>query len=214
MREPADGEGQLYTLGLLERVRAECKDLWGTSSKLYFRVDELLRELADPNLHDVPTNLPFRVEMWDRHDKGIRWVVSASSSEAIGHAAFDMAIANYPGDRFTLRNGALVIREHKPNTSIYSTRFSSSIQKERCHFDWEPGHTDGFGFHEIKFEWPLDTNPIQAWVYLAQHSPHRYNMMRAEVITREISRLRDNTNLTADELRCRLHYSSISGFIV
>ena len=81
-------------------------------------------------------------------------------------------------------------------------------------FEWEPGHTDGFGFHEIKFEWPLDTNPIQAWVYLAQHSPHRYNMMRAEVITREISRLRDNTDLIADELRCRLHYSSISGFIV
>jgi hypothetical protein len=22
--------------------------------------------LADPNLHDIPGNLPFRVEMWDR----------------------------------------------------------------------------------------------------------------------------------------------------
>jgi len=33
---------------------------------------------------------------------------------AIGHAALDMAIANYPSERFTLRNGALVIREYKP----------------------------------------------------------------------------------------------------
>jgi hypothetical protein len=114
MREPAGDHGQLHTLGLLERLRAECKDLWGISLKLYFRVDELLRELADPNLHDIPSNLPFRVEMWDRGDKHIRWVVSASSSVSIAHAALDMAIANYPSERFTLRNGALVIREYRP----------------------------------------------------------------------------------------------------
>ncbi len=114
MTETAVGEGQLHTLGLLERLRAECKDLWGSSSKAYFRVDELLRELANPNLHDIPTNLPFRVEMWDRNDQHIRWVISASSSVSIGHAALDMAIASFPHERFTLRNGALVIRQHPP----------------------------------------------------------------------------------------------------
>ena len=31
---------------------------------------------------------------------------------AIGHAAMDAAIANYPDQRFTLRNGILVIRRH------------------------------------------------------------------------------------------------------
>jgi hypothetical protein len=70
--------------------------------------------LANPNLRDIPTNLPFRVEMWDRHDQHIRWLISASASVAIGHAAFDVAIANYPNERFILRNRALVIREHKP----------------------------------------------------------------------------------------------------
>ncbi len=79
-----------------------------------FRVDEMLRELANPNLHDIPTNLPFRVEMWDRHDQHIRWVISASSSVSMGHAALDVAIANFPSERFTLRNRALVIREYKP----------------------------------------------------------------------------------------------------
>jgi hypothetical protein len=67
-----------------------------------------------PDLHDIPTNLPFRVEMWDRHDQHIRWVISASSSVSIGHVALDVAIANYPSERFTLRNRALVIREYKP----------------------------------------------------------------------------------------------------
>ena len=60
---------------------------------------------------------PFRVEMWDRHDQHMRWVISASSSMLIGHAALDVAIANFPGERFTLRNRALVIREHKPEAA-------------------------------------------------------------------------------------------------
>jgi hypothetical protein len=111
---PSDDNDQLNTLGLLERLREETKLLWGTSSDLYFRVDELLRELANPNLHDIPARLPFRVELWDRSDQHLRWVIAASSSVAIGHAALDAAIANYPGQRFTLRNGILVIREHQP----------------------------------------------------------------------------------------------------
>lgn len=107
-------DGQLHTLGLLEELRSECKNLWGASSSFYFRVDELLRELANPNLHDIPTQLPFRVELWDRNNQHIRWVIAASSSVAIGHAALDAAIANYPDQRFTLRNRILVIREHAP----------------------------------------------------------------------------------------------------
>ncbi len=112
MTNEPDGEGQLHTLGLLEKLLTECKSLWGASSNAYFRVDELLRELANPNLHDIPRNLPFRVEMWDRSDQRVRWVIAASASVAIGHAALDAAIANYPDQRFTLRNGILVIREH------------------------------------------------------------------------------------------------------
>jgi hypothetical protein len=109
---PTSESGQLYTLDLLERLRAECRELWGTTSETYHRVDKLLRELANPNLHDIPGNLPFRVELWDRHDQHIRWVIAASASVAIGHAALDTAIASYPDQRFTLRNGILVIRKH------------------------------------------------------------------------------------------------------
>jgi hypothetical protein len=73
-------EGQLHTLGLLEELRDECNRLWGASSDACFRVDDLLRQPANPNLHDIPANLPFRVELWDRHDRHIRWVISASAS--------------------------------------------------------------------------------------------------------------------------------------
>jgi hypothetical protein len=74
----------------------------------------LLRELANPNLHDIPARLLFRVELWDRSDQHVRWVISASASVAVSHAALDAAIACYPEQRFTLRNGIQVIREHIP----------------------------------------------------------------------------------------------------
>ena len=114
MSRGPQGEGQLHTLGLLEQLREESKGLWGASSEAYFRVDAKLRELANPNLHDIPTHLPFRVELWDRSDQQIRWVIAASSSAAIGHAALDAAIASYPEQRFTLHHGMLVIRQHAP----------------------------------------------------------------------------------------------------
>ena len=114
MGENCEEDGQLYTLGLLEQLCAEGKGLWGASSEAYFRIEKLLRDLANPNLHDIPTNLPFRVEMWERSTQHVRWVVAACSSVAVGHAALDSAIQNYPGQRFTLRNGIQVIREHVP----------------------------------------------------------------------------------------------------
>lgn len=110
MSEP-DENGQLYTLGLLEELRTELGTLWGKSSDAYFRIDKLLRQLSNPNLHDIG-NLQFRVELWDRHSQHVRWVVAASSSVSIAHAAFDAAIANYPGERFSLRQGIMLIREH------------------------------------------------------------------------------------------------------
>ena len=91
-----EADGQLHTLSVLEQLRDASKGLWGASSEAYFRVDELLRQLANPNLHDIPRNLPFRVEMWDQSDQHIRWVIAASASVAVGHAAMDAAIANYP----------------------------------------------------------------------------------------------------------------------
>jgi hypothetical protein len=114
---PSEACGQLHTLGLVEQLRDESRTLWGTSSEVYFRIEGLLRELANPNLHDLPMRLPFRVEMWNETDQHIRLVVAACASVVVGHAALDMAIASYPGQRFTLRNGVQVIREYVPTNA-------------------------------------------------------------------------------------------------
>ena len=59
-----EADGQLHSLSVLEQLREASKCLWGASSEAYFRVDELLRELANSNLHDIP-----RIEMWDQSDQ-------------------------------------------------------------------------------------------------------------------------------------------------
>ena len=72
---------------------------WGTSTELYFRVDKLLNQLANPNLHNILPNLQIHVELWDRYDKHIRWVIAATSSIVIGVAAFDVAVSMHPQER-------------------------------------------------------------------------------------------------------------------
>jgi hypothetical protein len=104
-------DGQLHTLGLLEQLRAESKELWGTSSKLYHRVDHLLRELANLNLHDI-ANMSYRIELWDRHPKHIRWTIGAIGHVTIAQATFEAAVRERPHERFTLRHGIRLIREH------------------------------------------------------------------------------------------------------
>jgi hypothetical protein len=113
-QDPTEDAGQLHTLGLLERLRSECKDLWCASSDAYFRVDGLLRELSNPNLHDINSNLGYHVELWDGRDLHIRWVVAATDTIAIQRAAFDAAVAKWPQYPFKLRKGISVIREYSP----------------------------------------------------------------------------------------------------
>jgi hypothetical protein len=38
-------------------------------------VDALLRELVNPNLHDI-ANMSFRVELWDLHARHARWMIA------------------------------------------------------------------------------------------------------------------------------------------
>jgi hypothetical protein len=53
-----------------------------------------------------------RIELWERYAEHIRWTVAASSSIVLAHAAFDAAIEEWPNERFTLRNGIMLICEY------------------------------------------------------------------------------------------------------
>ena len=107
----APDDGQLHTLGLLERLRSETNLVRGAYDGLYGRVDKLLRELENPNLHDI-ANMSFRVELWDQHALHIRWVIAAAGSVFLARVAFEEAIRQWPDQKLTLRQGIMLISEH------------------------------------------------------------------------------------------------------
>jgi hypothetical protein len=110
--EPA---GQIYTLDLLERLHKGLRDFGQTKDELFWRIDALLRELRNPNLHEVELTTAFQIELWDRYGKShLRMVIAATSSIMIAHAAFDAAVKEYAAEHLTLRKGAMVLRDHKP----------------------------------------------------------------------------------------------------
>lgn len=81
-------------------------------------------------------------------------------------------------------------------------------------FEWEPNHTEGFGFVRIRFECPINAEPVPGWVYLAQHSQHRYNLHSLEVITTLIPGLRNRANIAGQYPQCKVHFSSAAGVII
>jgi hypothetical protein len=108
-------EGQIYTLNLLERLHAGLRDFGQTKDELYWRIDALLRELRNPNLHEVELTTAYQIELWDRYGKDhLRMVIAATSSIMVAHAAFDAAVKQYATEHLMLRKGAMVLRDHKP----------------------------------------------------------------------------------------------------
>ena len=122
MTNEPEEDGQLYALGLIEELRDDLRAFDGAKDALYSRIERALRELANPNLHDVNLVSAFKIELWDRYGRDhLRLVIAATSSIVVAHAAFDAAVAQYSGERLTLRKGAMVLREHgkvEPSSSV------------------------------------------------------------------------------------------------
>jgi hypothetical protein len=108
-------DGQIHTLGLLEQLREDLGVFGHAKGEFYSRIDKLLRELANPNLHEVNLVTAFKIELWDRYGRDhLRMVIAATSSIEIAHAAFDAAVRQYASERLTLRKGAMVFRKYDP----------------------------------------------------------------------------------------------------
>ena len=112
MSQEAPVHEEIDAFGLLERLLAECGKAQKDLSGCIHRLEVVRRQLASPHLPDVPLQLPFKVEMWDRQEDHIQWVVAVASTVTIAHGAFDAAVSSYPDYRWMLRNGILVIRRY------------------------------------------------------------------------------------------------------
>jgi hypothetical protein len=81
-------------------------------------------------------------------------------------------------------------------------------------FEWQPNQVEGFAFARVEFEYPVGGQRRDAWIYLAAHSMHRYNMRRAEVITSHIQDLPQRGNFAGADIGCRLHFPRVHGLII
>ena len=72
---------------------------------------------------------------------------------------------------------------------------------------WDPASPDGqrFGITEIELE--LKDKRYRAWIYTAEHSPHRFNNMIAEVLTERIDGI-------AKGLNCAIHVQRFRPLLV
>ena len=98
-------------------MRSETRLFRNHHDDLAGRVDKLLREIANPNLHDI-ANLNYRMELWGKYALHIRWTMAAVGHIDLARAAFDEAVKQFPNQRLTLRNGILVIQEHPRDRPI------------------------------------------------------------------------------------------------
>jgi hypothetical protein len=112
MSQDLEPQGQIYTLDLLERLHKGLRHYGNAQNDLYYRIDALLRELANPNLHTVELTTAYEIELWDRYGKDhLRMVIAVASNVSIAHAAFDAAFKEYPNERLTLRMGIRLLRD-------------------------------------------------------------------------------------------------------
>jgi hypothetical protein len=112
MSQDPEPQGQIYTLDMLERLHEGLRLYGNAQNDLYYRIDALLRELRNPNLHTVELTTAYQIELWDRYGKDhLRMVIAVTSSIGIAHAAFDTAIKEHPNERLTLRWRTRLMRD-------------------------------------------------------------------------------------------------------
>ena len=95
-----------HILKLVERMEARKEKGFGISPGTAPLVIEALRVYARMHAGEPAK---YKVERWDLTDGHVEEVVASASLIMIGHAAFRVAVEQYPGARLTLRQGARVI---------------------------------------------------------------------------------------------------------
>ncbi len=63
---------------------------------------------------NIPSSLPFRVEIWSRDRARLEETIAAASSLHVAIGAYEAALAARPRDRVMLCNLSQIIRERVP----------------------------------------------------------------------------------------------------
>ncbi len=113
--EPAD-DG--YALGLLVDLRDLCRKIGDTNYRMAAELHDLLRKVANPNVHDLDKELSFRVQQTTLGDQGetLR-TISLNGNAEIARAAFQAAVRCYPRQRWLLLWGSYIVEKYEPKAA-------------------------------------------------------------------------------------------------
>ena len=107
--------GDGYTLGLLVDLRDLCTKIGDNHYRMAAELHDLLRKVANPNVHGLDKELTFRVQQTALSEGGetLR-TISLNGNKAVARAAFDAAVRCYPRERWLLLWGAYIVEKYEP----------------------------------------------------------------------------------------------------
>ena len=110
-----DPQGDGYTLGLLVDLRDLCTKIGDNHYRMAAELHDLLREVANPNVHGLDKELSFRVQQTASGEYGetLR-TISLNGNAEIARAAFQAALRCYPHERWRLLWGAYIVEKYEP----------------------------------------------------------------------------------------------------
>ena len=109
-----DSQGDGYTLGLLVDLRDLCTKIGDNHYRMAAELHDLLREVANPNVHGLDKELSFRVQQTASGEYGetLR-TISLNGNAEIARAAFRAAVRCYPHERWRLLWGAYIVEKNE-----------------------------------------------------------------------------------------------------
>jgi hypothetical protein len=113
MTDEPQGDG--YTLGLLVDLRDLCTKIGADHYRMAAQLHDLLRKVANPNVHGLDKELSFRVQQTAVGEYGetLR-TISLNGNAEVARAAFHAAVRCYPGQRWLLLWGSYIVEKYEP----------------------------------------------------------------------------------------------------
>ena len=113
MAEETEGDG--YTLGLLVDLRDVCRKIGDNHYRMAAELHDLLRKVANPQVHGLDKELTFRVEQTAHGADGetLR-TISLNGNAEVARAAFEAAARCYPRERWLLLWRSYVVEKYEP----------------------------------------------------------------------------------------------------
>jgi hypothetical protein len=107
--------GDGYTLGLLVDLRDICRKIGDNHYRMSAELHDLLRKVANPEVHGLDKELTFRVQQTAHGEYGeaLR-IISLNGNAEVARAAFHAAVRCYPRERWLLLWGAYVVEKYEP----------------------------------------------------------------------------------------------------